>query len=72
MPDLTVLLDIDPEAGLARVACDRPGGPIGSSGRRWPSTSGSGPAFSMLAEAEPERYLVVDAGRPVDRSRSRC
>ena len=61
MPDLTILLDLPPAAG--------PGPP--GSGRRTgsrpsppTSTSGSGPGSSALADAEPQRYLVLDATRP--------
>ncbi len=68
LPDLTVLLDIDPTIGLARA------------GRRATSAVESGPdrlereqadfhqrvraGFRELADRAPERYLVLDATRP--------
>ncbi|SDF58631.1 dTMP kinase [Klenkia brasiliensis] len=63
-PDLTVLLDLPPEVGLARArgraAADRlEGEPVGFH-RRVRAT------FLALAGAEPERYLVLDAARPAD------
>jgi len=66
VPDLTVLLDIDPEAGLARVAA-RTGqdGPDRLERETLAFHQRVRAAFSMLAEAEPERYLVLDAGLPL-------
>jgi dTMP kinase len=65
-PDLTVLLDIDPRIGLDRVA-DR-----GEGHDRLESEAISFHdrvrfAYLALAEAESNRYLVVDATLPVDR-----
>jgi dTMP kinase len=63
-PDLVVLLDIDPEAGLARVArrgsADRLEGESLDFHRRVRA------AFLALAAADPDRYLVIDATQPVD------
>jgi dTMP kinase len=64
-PDLTVLLDISAERGLARAAARRGGG------ARYESM---GPAFHRrirrgfldLARAEPRRFAVIDAGRSED------
>jgi len=61
-PDLTVLLDLPPEVGLARArgraAADRlEGEPLGFH-RRVRAT------FLALADAEPQRYLVLDGTRP--------
>ncbi|HEY9389640.1 MAG TPA: dTMP kinase [Mycobacteriales bacterium] len=58
-PDLTVLLDTDPEVGLSRArgrsVADRLEGESLDFHRRVRT------AFRMLAEANPDRYVVVDA-----------
>jgi dTMP kinase len=63
-PDLTVLLDLPPEVGLARAkgraAADRMESESLDFHRRVRQT------FRALAEIEPDRYLVLDARRPVD------
>ncbi len=64
-PDLTVLLDVDPEVGLERALArstgrdrlERESLEFHHRVRR---------AFRSLAEAAPDRYLVVDAGRDPD------
>lgn len=60
-PDLTVLLDIDPAEGLARVT-----GPdrLESEPLEWHRRVRRG--FVELAEREPHRYLVLDATRPAE------
>jgi dTMP kinase len=67
VPDLTVLLDIAPEAGLARVHV-RPGqtGPDRLEREALVFHERVRAAFRELAAAEPNRYLVLDASRPVD------
>jgi dTMP kinase len=63
-PDRTLLLRIDPAAGLARIS-DRPadrleqedGGFFGAIAR----------AYDELAAAEPDRFVVVDASQPPER-----
>jgi len=62
MPDLTVLLDMPPEAGLGRRArsADRLEAEPPEFHRRVRA------GFLTLARAEPSRYLVVDATRPVE------
>ena len=62
MPDLTVLLDMQPEAGLSRHAhsADRLEAEPPEFHRRVRA------GFLALARAEPERYLVLDAGAPAD------
>ena len=64
VPDLTVVLDVAPEVGLARkAAADR---------TRFEATFDIAfhervrAGFLELAAAEPGRFVVVDAGRPVD------
>ena len=60
MPDLTILLDLPPVDGLAGARVR----PTGSRPSPPSSTSGCAPGFLALADAEPERYLVLDATRP--------
>jgi dTMP kinase len=62
LPDLVVLLDLDPAAGLARRARDRDRIEAQDLGfhRRVRD------AFRDLAAAEPGRFAVVDAAAPVD------
>ena len=63
-PDLTVLLDLPPEVGLARArgraAADRLESESLDFHQRVRRT------FNALAEAEPDRYLVLDARRSAD------
>ncbi|MEV5690250.1 dTMP kinase [Micromonospora globbae] len=64
-PDLVVLLDIEPHAGLSRVAArseeaDRLEGESVAFHERVRY------AFLDLAAADPKRYLVLDAARPVE------
>ena len=64
MPDLTVLLDLPPEVGLARArgraAADRLESESLDFHQRVRAT------FLALAEADPDRYLVLDARQPAD------
>src|SRR3954447_22825700 len=64
VPDLTVLLDLPPEVGLAgargRAAADRLESESLDFHQRVRQT------FRALAEAEPDRYLVVDAQQAPD------
>jgi dTMP kinase len=62
LPDLTVLLDLDPRTGLARITrepdrLERGGDEFHATTRR---------AFLDRAAGEPDRFLVLDATRPVD------
>lgn len=60
-PDLVVLLRLDPETGLAREdEADR----ISVEGVALQVRVAK--AYDLLAAAEPGRFLVVDAGRPVE------
>ena len=61
MPDLTILLDMPPEGGLGRRArsADRLEAEPPEFHRRVRA------GFLALARAEPSRYLVLDASRPV-------
>jgi dTMP kinase len=61
-PDLTVLLDMPPEAGLGRRhrSADRLEAEPTEFHRRVRA------GFLTLARAEPSRYLIVDATRPVE------
>jgi dTMP kinase len=60
MPDLTVVLDLPPNAGLRRR--ERSGDRLESEPAEFHQRVRSG--FLALADAEPERYLVLDATRP--------
>ena len=62
MPDLTILLDMPPEAGLGRRtrSADRLEAEPPEFHRRVRA------GFLALARAEPSRYLVLDASRPVE------
>jgi dTMP kinase len=62
MPDLTVLLDMDPMQGLARRA--RSADRLEAEPAEFHDRVRSG--FLALASADPARYLVIDAARPAD------
>jgi dTMP kinase len=61
-PDLTILLDMDPMAGLARRA--RSADRLEAEPADFHLRVRAG--FRALARAEPERYLVLDADRPAE------
>jgi dTMP kinase len=61
-PDLTVLLDIDPREGLRRVGERGAKDLLESESLEFHDRVRQ--AFRELAESEPGRYLVLDAGRP--------
>jgi dTMP kinase len=60
LPDLTVVLDVPPSVGLNRFAS--PADRIESEPHEFHERVRRG--FRALAEAEPHRYLIVDASRP--------
>ncbi|MBO0822157.1 MAG: dTMP kinase, partial [Nocardiopsaceae bacterium] len=62
LPDLTVLLDLPPEDGLTRRtrSADRLESEPAEFHRRVRE------GFLALAQADPSRYLVIDAARPVE------
>ena len=61
VPDLTILLDVDPALGLARVV-----GPdrLESEPLEWHARVRQG--FLDIAAAAPDRYLVLDGSRPAE------
>lgn len=62
-PDLTVLLDVDPDVGLQRAHAE--GGGADRLERESPDFHHRvRRAFRALADAAPDRYLVIDASRP--------
>lgn len=61
-PDLVVLLDVDPSVGLGRLAGDADR--IEAAGLEFHRSVNR--AFKGLADLDPDRYLVLDAGRPVE------
>ncbi|MFQ5880232.1 MAG: dTMP kinase [Dehalococcoidia bacterium] len=62
VPNLTVLLDVAVEVGLARKGCPEEGDRIGSQGRDFHQRVRQG--YLALAEEERERFLVVDGTLP--------
>jgi len=62
IPDLTILLDMDPMAGLQRRA--RSADRLEAEPADFHQRVRAG--FQALAGAEPARYLVLDADRPTD------
>lgn len=66
LPDLTIILDLDPVEGLRRATARRASG---ESADRYEKEQleiqrQRRDAFLSIAEAEPERCIVVDAGAP--------
>ncbi len=70
-PDLTLILDLDPEAGLARAAARGAGQGAGQGADRFEAEALDfhvrlREAFLAIARAEPVRCVVIDAGRDPD------
>ena len=63
-PDLSVLLDLPVETGLARKSEGGEWDAIGQESREFHQRVRRG--FHELAAAEPQRWLVVDAAQPVE------
>jgi dTMP kinase len=59
-PDRTLLLRIDPSAGLSRIA-DRPADRLEQEDVAFFATIAA--AYDALAAAEPERFAIIDAGQ---------
>lgn len=65
LPDLTILLDVDPAVARARLdAADKPFDRLEAERAEFHTRVREG--FLRLAAAEPERFLVLDASEPVD------
>ncbi|MFS0866719.1 dTMP kinase [Microbacterium sp. 179-B 1A2 NHS] len=65
LPDVTVLLDLDPAVARGRLdAVDKPFDRLEAEQAAFHERVRA--AFLALAAAEPERFLVLDATRPVD------
>ena len=62
LPDLTILLDIDPAIGLARRSAAGSGGRFEEKGAAYHGAIREG--FLKLARAEPGRFAVIDATAP--------
>jgi dTMP kinase len=62
-PDRTLLLRIDPAAGLGRIA-DRPADRLEQEDAAFFAAIAA--AYDELAAAEPERIAVIDAAQPAD------
>jgi dTMP kinase len=72
VPDLTIILDIDPEEGLRRASARRE---IGEGADRFEKEQleihqQRREAFLAIAQAEPERCVVIDAGAPAAQAAS--
>lgn len=63
-PDLTVLLDLDADEGLRRAGAAADADRIERAGEAFHRTVAA--AYRRRAEEHPERYLVLDARRPVE------
>jgi dTMP kinase len=68
MPDMTLIFDIDPEEGLRRAAARRdPDAPADRFEKETIAVhQRRRGAFLAIAEAEPERCVVIDAGAPLE------
>ncbi|WP_429911338.1 dTMP kinase [Glycocaulis sp.] len=64
-PDLTLILDLDPEAGLVRAG-SRGGGEQRFEGKGLSFHQRLRQGFLDIARAEPERCAVIDAGQPAE------
>jgi len=65
LPDVTVLLDVDPATARKRLdAADKPFDRLEAEKSAFHERVRA--AFLALADAEPERFLVVDATQPID------
>lgn len=65
LPDLTVLLDLDPATARARLdAADKPFDRLEAERDEFHARVRA--EYLALAAAEPERFLVLDASRPAD------
>jgi dTMP kinase len=65
VPDLTVLLDVPPAVGLARVRGRQPTGPDRLEREDIEFHDRVRMSFRALAESDPNRYLVLDATKPL-------
>lgn len=64
-PDLTFILDIDPEKGLARLSRRSAAEMFDKSGKSFHDELPG--AFRQIAALYPERCVVVDASQPIDK-----
>jgi dTMP kinase len=71
VPDRTLLLRIDPAAGLARAA-GRPEDADRLEREAPPFFAAIADAYDALAAAEPERFVVIDAAQPPDAVLAAC
>ncbi|MGO4837006.1 dTMP kinase [Rhizobiaceae sp. 2RAB30] len=67
MPDLTLILDLDPEEGLRRAAARRGQGEVDRYEKETLDVHRKRrDAYRAIADAEPERCIVIDAAGSVD------
>ena len=65
-PDLTLILDLPVEQGLARADARRLSAAHGTSGWAWTFIVGCARVFSRSPASSPARCVVVDATPPAD------
>lgn len=65
-PDLTILLDLPPEQGMARINSRSETGPDRMESEAPPFFEAVREGYLALAREAPDRFLVLDASRPPD------
>lgn len=68
-PDLTILLDVDPSAGLERATAEAQADRLEAAGLDLHERARR--SFRRRAAADPDRYLVLDGTRPVEELHAR-
>ncbi len=66
MPDLTILFDIEPEKGLARIAANQGREVNRLDLEKISFHEGVRATFASLAQRFPNRYVVIDASQPLE------
>ncbi len=66
MPDLTILFDIEPEKGLARIAANQGREVNRLDLEKISFHEGVRATFASLAKRFPNRYVVIDASQPLE------
>ncbi len=71
-PDLTLLFDIEPEAGLARIAANANREVNRLDLEKIEFHRGVRATFLALAKRYPERFVIIDASQPLDKVVEDC
>ncbi len=66
LPDLTILFDIEPEKGLARIAANQGREVNRLDLEKLSFHEGVRATFQSLAQRFPNRYVVIDASQPLE------